>query len=69
MKLVENWQSAWKWLSIQIAALAAAIQAALLAFPTLKDYLSDEVSHVLGLVLLLSLIAGRLIDQSKPTNG
>lgn len=66
MKLVENWKSAWKWISIQIAALAAAIQAAILAFPSVKDYLSDTITHWVGLVLLLSLIVGRMIDQSKP---
>lgn len=66
MKLLPNWKDAWKWVSVQIAALAASIQAAILIFPSIKDYLSDGVTHAVGLVLLVSLIAARLIDQNKP---
>lgn len=67
MKLVENWRSAWKWVSIQIAIVAAALQAAILTMPDLDKWLGDTVTHLVGLVLLLSIVLGRLVDQSKPT--
>lgn len=69
MKLVPNWRQAWKWFSIQIAAVGAALQATILAFPNVKDWLGDTVVHSAGLVMLFGLVAARLVDQSKPDNG
>ncbi len=66
MKLVENWKSAWKWFSIQIAVVGAAVQGAVLAFPNLKDWLGDGVTHLVGLAILVGLVGGRLVDQTKP---
>jgi hypothetical protein len=66
MKLVPNWKDAWKWFSVQLALVGAALQGAILAFPSLKDWLGDTVSHVAGVVMLLGLVAARLVDQSKP---
>lgn len=67
MKLVENWKSAWKWVSVQIAIVAAALQAAIITMPDLDKWLGDTVTHLVGLVLLLSIVLGRLVDQSKPS--
>lgn len=66
MKLVSNWREAWKWFSVQIALVGAALQGAVLAFPSLKDWLGDTVAHVAGLVMLAGLVMARLVDQSKP---
>ena len=66
MKLVDNWKSAWKWVSVQIAIVAAALQASIIAIPDLDKWLGDTVTHLVGLVLLLSIVLGRLVDQSKP---
>lgn len=66
MKLIDNWRCGWRFLSVQIAAVAAAGQATLLAFPSIRDWLSDTTVHVVGVVLLLSIIAARAIDQTKP---
>lgn len=66
MKLVENWRQAWKWLSIQITAVGIALQAAVLAFPDIKNWLGDGVSHCVGLLILVGIGLGRLKDQSKP---
>lgn len=66
MKLVDNWRHAWKWVSIQIAIVAAALQAAILAIPDLDKWLGDAVTHWVGLVMLVSIVLGRLVDQSKP---
>lgn len=66
MKLVENWRGAWRWLSIQIAIVGAALQAAIIAFPDLKDWLGDTITHYVGLLILVGIMGGRLKDQKKP---
>jgi hypothetical protein len=66
MKLVENWTSAWKFISVQLAIIAAALQGAVLAFPDLDKWLGDTNTHWVGLVMLLSIVFGRVIDQNKP---
>lgn len=66
MKLVDNWKTAWKFVSIQLAIVAAALQGAVLAFPNLDKWLGDENTHWVGLVMLLSIVLGRLVDQTKP---
>jgi hypothetical protein len=66
MRLVPNWRQCWKWFSVQIAIVGAALQAAVLAFPDLKDWLGDTVTHLAGLVMLFGLVAARLVDQKKP---
>ena len=63
MHLVTNWQGAWRWFSIQIALVGAAVQGAILAFPSLKDWLGDTATHVVGLLILVGLVGGRLIQQ------
>ena len=66
MKLVENWRMAWRWLSVQLAILAAAMQAAMLAFPTIKDWVSDGAAHAIGVAMITAIVLGRVIDQKKP---
>lgn len=66
MKLVHDWKSAWKWLSVQFVAAAGAVQLSVLAFPdTLRQYLPDWLTHVLAVLLLIAAVVGRLVDQ-KP---
>lgn len=65
MKLVENWRNAWKWFSIQVAVVGAALQGAILAFPSIKDWLGDTASHCVGLLILAGVIGGRMVQQ-KP---
>lgn len=65
MKMVRDARSAWKWLSIQIAAVGVALQAGVMAFPGLKDWLGDTATHVAGLLILFGIVAGRMIDQDK----
>jgi hypothetical protein len=65
MKLVENARTAWRWFSIQIAALGVAIQAAAAALPSVDKYLGETVLHIIGGLILLSIIGGRLVSQDK----
>ena len=60
MKLVPNWRAAWKWLSIQLIALAAVWESlppeAIAAIP-------DPWSGRVTLALLVGAGIGRIIDQ------
>ena len=64
--MVDNARTAWKWFSMQIAALGIAMQGAILAFPGLKDWLGDQAAHIAGILILAGIVAGRLVDQRKP---
>lgn len=66
MRLVDDWRAAWRWLSVQIAALAVLWgilppdqQAAILDFVGVP---ASRVPAVLG----LAVIAGRLLAQRQP---
>jgi hypothetical protein len=63
MKLVDEWKSAWKWLSVQIAALAVLAMQLYEQFPQFQQYIPDKVFHnaMSGFVALI--IIGRLIQQ------
>jgi hypothetical protein len=60
MKLVPNWQKAWKWFSVQAIALAALwetipLEAKVVLEPTTQSWIT------LGLLVLAGV--GRMIDQ------
>lgn len=65
MTLVPNWKDAWKFLSIQITGIGIALQASIIAFPDVKDWLGDAVSHCVGLLILVGVALGRLKCQTK----
>lgn len=64
MKPVPDWKDGWRWLSVQITALGIALQGAIIAFPAIKDWVGDTVSHLVGLVILGGIALGRFKDQS-----
>jgi hypothetical protein len=66
MKLVEHWDQAWRWFSVQAAIAGAALQGSIIAWPGLKDWLPDWLAHVVGLLILFSVIGGRLVQQKAP---
>ena len=68
MKLVSNWTAAWKWLSVQLAVVAAAGQIIMASMPELKSWVSDDVQHYVGAAIIGCIVLGRLIDQNKPAN-
>jgi len=60
MKLVDNWKSAWKWMSIRFIALAALwesipMEAKAALEPSTQNWIT------LGLLVLAGM--GRMIDQ------
>lgn len=67
MKLLPNWKDAWKWFSVQIIALAGAVQLSVLAFPqAIQGWLPDSVTHWVAAGLLATAVLARLVDQNKP---
>lgn len=68
MKLVDNWKSSWKWLSVHVMALGAVVQTAWVAVPDgLKMRLTDRDVHLVAGFLFFAGIIGRLVDQNKPS--
>lgn len=66
MKLVPDWRSAWKWLSVQVPAINTAFLTtwALLP-PKFQDALPLPAVLAIAISLLLTGMAGRLLDQTE----
>jgi len=64
MKLVPEWRVAWRWFSVQLAAVLAALP---MVWPLLPDDMKSYIPHewhpwiVSGMAL--AIIAGRLVPQ------
>lgn len=67
MTLVPNARKAWRWLSMQFMALAAAAEVAWQTMPpeALAVIPADWRGYI-SLALVLAAMAGRLIDQGTP---
>ena len=66
MRIVTDWRTAWRWFSVQLLVVSAAVQGTMVAFPDeLRDYLPDRLMHAIALALLGAAVLGRLINQ-KP---
>lgn len=67
MKLVDDWKQAWKWLSVNCMAVAAAIQG---GWMSLSDDMRAELPkyaiHVATIAVLIAGIGGRILKQSPP---
>lgn len=61
MKLIENWKSAWRMLSVQSAALLAVLAAAYEYLPALQTYLPEGWTKYAALLV----IAARLVKQPE----
>jgi uncharacterized membrane protein YfcA len=67
VELVEDWRQGMRWLSIQFIALAAAIQAALVAFP-LQSYIPPEYMKAAVVICLIGAFLGRFVKQKGNPN-
>ena len=65
MKLIPDWRHAWRFLSVQLAALIALLATAFDYLPVIRTYVPD--GWVKWAALLI--IAGRILNQSVPAAG
>lgn len=64
MKLVPNWQKAWKWFSVQAMVLSGAVTVAWAELPSdLRDTLPEWLGTALAAGILVLGVVGRLVDQ------
>ncbi len=64
MNLVSNWKSAYKWFSVHCMAGSATVLAAWGSIPDdLKQHVPDSYIRIFTIGLLITGIAGRLINQ------
>jgi hypothetical protein len=80
-RLTDDWRRAWKWGSMRIAALGAAIYGAFIAWPGLalevwnmipqsvREYLPDNMNRVGAFVVCLGVIVTRLHKKPEKPNG
>lgn len=68
VRLIDDWDQAWRWSSVRLIAISGALQAALLAFP-LKDYVPTWIIQGVAtatLFITLAAAAGRVTKMEKP---
>lgn len=66
MRLVEGARSAWRWFSIQFAALGVALEAAWRFLPPdLTSNVPEWVQSTITLLVFSGVLVGRLIDQGS----
>jgi hypothetical protein len=64
MRVVDDWNKGWRWLSVQFMALAAAIQAVLVAFP-LNPYVPAAWMKTAVVICLAAAFIGRFVKQGE----
>lgn len=63
-KLVADWRSAWKWLSVQAMSVTATFLVVWALLPEkMQDAFSPTELKLMAAALLVAGVAGRLIDQ------
>lgn len=68
MKLVPNWRAAWRWLSMQFLALAAAAEVAWQTMPPeALAVIAPDWRGYITLGLVIAAMVGRLINQGSAT--
>lgn len=66
MKLVSNWRSFWRWHSVWIAGLIAALPVAWASMPDdLRASIPDEWLPYISGAMFIAFLIGRLRDQDK----
>lgn len=66
IRLVEDWKQAWKWLSINCMALAAAVQGAWLYIPEdMRQSIPNKYITGVTFALMVLGVLGRLVRQGK----
>lgn len=66
MQLVEDAGKAWKWFSVQMAALSVIAMQLYEQVPQFQQYIPDKMFHNVMTVMVGLIIIGRLIKQDAP---
>ena len=61
--LVEDWKVAYKWLSVQLAAIVATLGTIYEAVPDVQKYLDPKIAHWLMVAGAVGVILGRIKAQ------
>ncbi len=65
MNLVEDWKTAYRWLSTWLLAMNGTFILAYTQFDTIKAYIPDKWAHgIIGTLLILTFL-GRLVKQKQ----
>ena len=68
-ELVEDWNQAWKWASVNCMALAAAVQGAWLYIPNdMKASIPQKLVSGVTIALLVLGVIGRLTKKAEVTS-
>ena len=63
-ELVSDWRSAWKFISVNMMALAASLQVTYLSLPEeMQASISPEILSIVTTFLMAAGMAGRVIKQ------
>lgn len=66
MRLVADWEKAWRWFSIQALALVALLPVVWPSLPPqVTGWVPEEWRPWVVVVIAIGGIAGRLVDQNK----
>jgi hypothetical protein len=63
MALVSDWKQAWKWFSVHIALVVAALNAASASMVQLQSIIPADKLVIINAVLGVALIFARLVAQ------
>ena len=62
--MIKDWKHAWRFASVQLAAVLVALDVLAQYQPELKEYIGDEYARYLG----VAIIVARVIRQAKLTS-
>lgn len=66
MQLVPDWKESWRWFSVQVLAVLAALPLVWVALPAdAKAFLPDSLEPWVLAALAAGGLIGRLVDQPK----
>lgn len=65
MKLIDEWRSAWRFLSVQAAVVGGALLAGVQAAQQAGLHVPAWVNTAVGIVTVVGVVAGRVVSQDK----
>lgn len=66
LKLIDNWKSAWKYVTVQLAAVLFFLPELLPYMPELAQYLPTDWYRWLGMAILVARIVKQKVSDANP---